>query len=156
MTCIEAQSLITSYVNDELNISELEDFLEHVNSCPSCREELGVYYALLTAMKQLDEDRNLSADYNQELEDKLHRSQERIVHVKYVYYRKKGILIFLFILLAAFFGLKDYTARIEDNPVKESTFRLRVTYNKARFEELTDGLELYLNSHMQEESREAQ
>lgn len=150
MTCVETQSLITPFINDELNISELEEFIEHVNYCPVCREELEVYYALLTAMKQLDEDKNLSADFNQELAYKLHRSQERIVHVKYAYYRKKGILIFIFILLSAFFGLKDYTAVIENNPVKESTFRIRRAYNIDRFEELTAGLELYIIEHPQD------
>ncbi|HPU63531.1 MAG TPA: zf-HC2 domain-containing protein [Mobilitalea sp.] len=71
MTCMEAQSLITRFINDELEIVELEEFIKHIESCSECREELEVYYALLTAMKQLDEDKNLSQDFSQELQEKI-------------------------------------------------------------------------------------
>ena len=64
MTCTETQSLIKAFINDELNINEQEEFIQHIESCPNCREELEVYYAILTAMKQLDEDKNLSGDYS--------------------------------------------------------------------------------------------
>jgi len=68
---MEAQSLITRFINDELEIVELEEFIKHIESCSECREELEVYYALLTAMKQLDEDKNLSQDFSQELQEKI-------------------------------------------------------------------------------------
>lgn len=102
MTCTEAQSIITAFINDELNISELEEFILHMESCPECREELEVYYALLTAMKQLDEDKNLSDDYSQELKEKIEHTQERIIHLRYNYYRKKGVLFLIILFMAVF------------------------------------------------------
>ena len=100
MKCIKAQSQITPFINDQLDLQETEEFIDHVLSCSECREELEVYYALLTAMRQLDEDKNLSDDYNQELANKLEKAQEKIIHAKYTYYRKKGAFIILVILIA--------------------------------------------------------
>ena len=42
---MKAQSLITGFINDELDIGELERFILHIQSCKECREELEVYYA---------------------------------------------------------------------------------------------------------------
>ena len=102
MTCMKAQSLITGFINDELDIGELERFILHIQSCKECREELEVYYALLTAMKQLDEDKDLSDDYSEELNEKINRAQERIIHLRYNYYRKKSALIIIILLIIWF------------------------------------------------------
>lgn len=98
MTCLEAQRLITAFINDQLTIEQLEAFLSHVNSCPDCMEELEVYYALLTAMKQLDEEKDLSNDYHIELLDRIKHLEDRIVHAKFVKIRKR-ILFFLTIVV---------------------------------------------------------
>ncbi|TAH64359.1 MAG: zf-HC2 domain-containing protein [Anaerolineaceae bacterium] len=144
MTCIEAQSLITAFINDELNINEQEEFLEHVESCEECREELEVYYALLTAMKQLDEDKHLSNDYSQELKDKIEHAQERIIHLRYNYYRKKGVLIMIILSMSIFFSLYHYFIPKEEvNPVKESRFQLRTSFMENRFDKPTNELNRY-------------
>ena len=144
MTCMKAQSLITSFINDELGIDELDEFTRHIQSCEECKEELEVYYALLTAMKQLDEDKNLSNDFNQELKEKLVRSQERIIHLRYNYYRKKGALFIIIISLTVFFSLYHYLIPKEpENLVKESTFRLRTSFMEERFDTPRDELDRY-------------
>ncbi len=130
MTCNKAQSMITPFINNKLNLKEMEAFIDHVSSCPVCKEELEVYYALLTAMKQLDEDKNLSSDFGMELDQKLERSKERILHVKFTYYRKK-IVLFLTIILLAFiisigYANKDTTERT----VTQSNFRIRNSFRE--------------------------
>lgn len=144
MTCLNTQSLITAFINDELEIDELEEFIEHVRSCEECSEELEVYYALLTAMKELDEDRNLSNNYRQELNDKLDRAEERILQLKYNYYRKKGVLVIIMLLLAIFFCFQHYfNPQEEGNPVRESRFRLRVSSMDDGFDRFTEELDRY-------------
>ena len=144
MTCRTAQGLITSFINDELDIDELEEFVDHMQSCTDCREELEVYYALLTAMKQLDEDKHLSNDFNKELEDKLDRSQEKIIHLRYNYYRKKGVLVMVILLMTVMFSLYHYfIPRQIENPVKESQFRLRTSFMEDRFDKVTEDLNRY-------------
>ncbi|NLL00059.1 MAG: zf-HC2 domain-containing protein [Clostridiales bacterium] len=145
MTCMKAQGLITAFINDELNIGELEEFVSHMQACEECREELEVYYALLTAMKQLDEDRNLSDDFNQELKEKLDRAQERIIHLRYNYYRKKGVMLLIIISMTVLFSLYHYfTPKDIGNPVKESRFKLRFSFMEDRFEGPTEELNRYL------------
>ncbi|HHT89313.1 MAG TPA: zf-HC2 domain-containing protein [Clostridiales bacterium] len=145
MTCTEAQSIITAFINDELNISELEEFILHMESCPECREELEVYYALLTAMKQLDEDKNLSDDYSQELKEKIEHTQERIIHLRYNYYRKKGVLFLIILFMAVFFSLYHYLMPEEEvNNVTESRFRLRTSFMEDRFDKPAKELNDYL------------
>lgn len=144
MTCMKAQSLITAFINDELEIEELDEFTRHIQSCEECKEELEVYYALLTAMKQLDEDKNLSDDFNQELKEKLVRSQERIIHLRYNYYRKKGALFVIIISLTVFFSLYHYLIpKEQENPVEESSFSLRTSFMEERFDTPREELDRY-------------
>ena len=96
-------------------------------------------------MKQLDEDRNLSNDYNQELKGKLELSQERIIHLRYNYYRKKGVLFVIMVLMTAFFSLYHYFIPKEQvNPVEESRFKLRTSFMEKRFDKPTEELEKFL------------
>ncbi len=95
MTCMEAQSHITAFINNQLDMATLEDFLSHVNQCAECREELEVYYALLTAMKLLDEDKELSDNFKQELDHKLKMSADKIRKTKASRIRKKFYLMMI-------------------------------------------------------------
>lgn len=71
MDCKRAMELITQFINEQLNAEDTEEFLNHIDSCPECREELEVTYSLMTAMKQLDEDTDLSDNYIEELNQKI-------------------------------------------------------------------------------------
>lgn len=128
MNCMKAQSMITPFINNKLNLKETEEFIDHISDCPVCREELEVYYALLTAMKQLDEDKNISSDFGLELNEKLERSKEKIFHAKFTYYRKKVILV-LTILLVAFFLSIRYAGNTEkEKVVTKSDFHIRYQF----------------------------
>lgn len=56
MTCEEAEKLVGPYINDQLSMTELEDFIDHIESCENCREELEIYYMVDVGLKKLDED----------------------------------------------------------------------------------------------------
>ena len=56
MTCLEAEKLVIPYINDRLSIAELEDFMEHIEMCGNCREELEIHYMVDIGLKKLDED----------------------------------------------------------------------------------------------------
>lgn len=55
MTCMEAEKMVIPYINDKLSVTELEDFLEHIDSCENCREELEIHYMVDVGLKKLDE-----------------------------------------------------------------------------------------------------
>lgn len=130
MTCMQAQSMITPFINNKLKLKELEEFLDHIASCPVCREELEVYYALLTAMKQLDEDKNLSSDFGVELDQKLERSREWILHAKFTYYRKKIILLLTILILAFIISIGYANKGVPENPVTRSKFQIRNSFRE--------------------------
>lgn len=100
MTCFEAQSRITDFMNNKLSIKELENFLNHVNHCEECMEELEVYYTLFTGMKLLDDQRNIDNNFQRELYNMLHWAEERIVREK-IRVIRKGILLFLAVVVVA-------------------------------------------------------
>ncbi|NLJ89799.1 MAG: hypothetical protein GX323_02780 [Clostridiales bacterium] len=78
MTCIDFEKQIMPFINKELDDDELDDFLAHLKTCPECMEELEVYYTLITSMKQLDEDKDLSSDYRKDLFHLLEKTEEHI------------------------------------------------------------------------------
>ena len=54
MTCREAERLVTPYIQDKLSGDELEAFLEHLEHCRNCQEELEIYFMVDVGLKQLD------------------------------------------------------------------------------------------------------
>ena len=78
MTCLEAQSMITAFIEDNLDDKELIELIQHMRQCPDCKEELEVYYTLMVGMKQLDNNEKLSNNFAEELERKLSYHENRI------------------------------------------------------------------------------
>ncbi|NLK27040.1 MAG: zf-HC2 domain-containing protein [Clostridiales bacterium] len=145
MTCMETQRLITPFINDELTLNQTEEFIDHVNSCPECREELEVYYALLTAMKQLDEDKILYDDFSMELSTKLEREQEKIIQTKFTYYRKKGMLVLIILMMAFVMNWRYSGSKLEPRIiVTESNYQLRYQYRRYRKEPIEVSLQNYM------------
>jgi len=125
MTCIETQRLIMPFINKELDIDHLEEFVNHINSCPDCLEELEVYFVLLAGMKQLDEDKELSNNYHQDLMNRLKQSEELIFRDKMSHIRKKIILIIMITLVAIISSFRLGEFVVEDilqNEVTESNY----------------------------------
>lgn len=81
MNCQEAQRLVMPYIQDELTDRELEEFLEHVETCPACQEELEIYFMVSLGLRQLDEGSG-SFNMKQELEEILDLSYRRVHFVR--------------------------------------------------------------------------
>ncbi len=54
LTCQEAEKLVMPYIHYELDEEQLEQFLNHIETCPECKEELEIYYTVSAGLKQLD------------------------------------------------------------------------------------------------------
>lgn len=54
LTCKETEKMVMPYINYQLGEKELEAFLNHVRVCPSCKEELEIYYTVYSGLRQLD------------------------------------------------------------------------------------------------------
>ena len=71
MECIDAQTSIASYVEGNLSESELKKFLDHMQNCENCMEELEIYYTLMEATRQLDEGVITTSNFLEELNQKI-------------------------------------------------------------------------------------
>lgn len=83
MTCKEAESLVMPYIRNELTDEELQEFLEHIEHCPECREELEIYFTVDVGIRQLDSETGI---YNIKgaLEAAIEQSRQRLMAVKAV------------------------------------------------------------------------
>ena len=44
MTCKETEKMIPLFLKDELETEELREFMEHIESCEDCKEELTIQF----------------------------------------------------------------------------------------------------------------
>ena len=91
MDCIKVQKLIRPYLEGQLSDRELEEFLNHVENCRECHDELEIYFSIYQTLGDEDDD----GDYNftRKLEQQLKRSRD--------YLRRRHIWKSLRILAAA-------------------------------------------------------
>ena len=102
MDCKRAMELMTQFINESLDAEDVQAFLDHIDSCPECREELEVTYSLMTAMKQLDEDTDLSDNYIEELNTKIETCYLDELKRKRSCVRRRillGIVVFLLLFM---------------------------------------------------------
>lgn len=106
MDCKRIQSMIIPYIRDELNNEELELFLDHINSCKECREELEIYYIIEVGLNADKNTENLNIQKS--LVEKIRESNlllSRLKPAKILYYAL-NTLLFLGTVLAVLVQLR--------------------------------------------------
>lgn len=78
MKCETALLEIDAYINGELNQRELEKFIEHVKSCPSCYDELETHYTISEGIRYLEEDRTEAYNIPKMLKKDLEKKERMI------------------------------------------------------------------------------
>ena len=104
--CLTAEGMVSKYIRHTLSVDELEEFLDHVESCPSCYDELETHFIVYEALQQLDEKEDGTVlDFRKLLEQDIRRSR-RIIRQRKAIKAVTGILVFgTLVVLAAFFIL---------------------------------------------------
>jgi len=115
MDCKRVMELMTRFINERLDNDDVHGFLEHIDSCPECREELEVNYSLMTAMKQLDEDVDLSDDYIGELNQKIETCYLDELKRKRACIRRRIVLGVVIVLLILQGGITVKETRKEED-----------------------------------------
>ncbi len=54
MKCKEAEKMISPFLEDDLDTEELHEFMEHVDECEECREELTIQFLVSEGMARLE------------------------------------------------------------------------------------------------------
>lgn len=105
MNCRTAEEMVNQYMNHTLSIEEMEEFLDHIQTCSSCYDELETYFIVHEAMQQLAEDEGETAmDFRKLLNQDIRRARRRIrtMKVKRFFF---GVAVLLLIALLTGFLL---------------------------------------------------
>lgn len=106
MDCRTAESMINGYINRNLPLDELEEFIRHVKSCPSCYDELETYFVVNSALQHLDdehEEKNLDMHRVLELDLKERQAHVRKLHRRRIIFSCMMLFLILFVV-----GLAGY------------------------------------------------
>lgn len=60
MNCKEAEKKIPLFLDDELDGIDLAEFVEHIEDCPECKEELSIQFLVTEGMEQLEQGNNFN------------------------------------------------------------------------------------------------
>lgn len=107
MTCLEAQSKIIAYIDNNLEKDEKVDFLKHIQGCKDCKEELDIYYTMIEGMRQLDSNMPLSRDFTQELDARMQR-ELKYNRKKREFFRSSVCIIIVSVLGFFIFGYVNF------------------------------------------------
>ncbi len=71
MDCKETNKMIPAFLNKELNGKEMIKFMEHIATCPECKEELTIQFLVSEGMASLEDGStfDLQKELDKQLED---------------------------------------------------------------------------------------
>lgn len=62
MDCKEFKGLIQDFMHDELDENHLSQFLEHIEECSDCRDELRIQYLIYEGLERLESGETFDVD----------------------------------------------------------------------------------------------
>lgn len=97
--------MIPGFLEDTLENHEMEGFMKHVQTCKDCYEELEIMFMLSIGLQELKEDRNISYNFSQLLENKIRGAEVRFERIKQIRYLNWLVILILHILVVLGIGL---------------------------------------------------
>lgn len=100
MKCEQYIKNINKYLNNDLEIDELRDFIEHVDECPKCKEELTIELLVKDGLKSLESGNafDLNEAYRKRIVNSEH-SIRRNESIQWVNYGLYGLVLVAFCVL---------------------------------------------------------
>ena len=94
MECKEVQKNIHNFINNKLDSKDCLAFIEHIQKCPNCKEELSIEFLVVTGLQRLDDAE--AFDLQKELTEKIKTNEENALQRK-----KMSRIGFLFVIFLA-------------------------------------------------------
>lgn len=141
MDCREAQSMIVPFIEDKLSIEQKEAFLEHIEHCSSCYDELEVYFIVYSGLKQLDADTPDISDFKGELKRYIEVQKADIAHAhsKKVKFR---MIVALSAVILVIVGIGIYRLNRSDNAILQQTINtVKSTFTNTKAEPVKKSVE---------------
>lgn len=76
MTCQNAARMIPDFIEDKLEIQEMEELMNHIDHCGNCREELSIQFLIHAGLIGLED--GVSFDLQAELDETMESAHRRI------------------------------------------------------------------------------
>jgi len=142
MNHFEAQSYIIPFIEGKLPEHVKEDFVIHMKNCADCHEELEINYMLLVGMRQLNDEKAISNDFQKDLEQELNRMKHKVHGKQRMRFSAFSICMAAIILVSAFFygiGLNGVYAYEQDiRKANQGPSYYSNAFGKTFFPELRD------------------
>lgn len=104
LDCRTAESMVAKYMNHTLKTDEMEEFLDHIEHCPSCYDELETYFIVNKVTQQLDEQEDGSVlDFQKLLEQDIRRARRNIHKRRGIQFAGGILTVILTVVLVVFF-----------------------------------------------------
>lgn len=110
MNCTEARRMVTPYVKHELGDRETEQFLDHVEHCKDCMEELDIYFTMYQALELLESGKHQEYNFSKMLKENIRDTRRRIFGRK-VFRALHVVLLFLAEILLVFTVITGFEMR---------------------------------------------
>jgi len=69
LNCKQVEKMIPFFIRDDMDNRTKQKFLDHIGSCPSCKEELSIQYLVTEGMQRLENGDTF--DLNRELRTRI-------------------------------------------------------------------------------------
>lgn len=76
MECKDAEQLVQRYIKGNLEGKQLKKFVEHVQTCKNCFEEMEIYYMVFEGLQHLES--GASINIGKEISSRLMQSERKI------------------------------------------------------------------------------
>lgn len=100
MKCKEAEKLIPLFLDDELENEDLREFMDHIEKCEACKEELTIQFLVLEGVARLETGNvfDLQKELKMRIEDAEHGLKTR-ENMQWVLYALEGLVAVALITL---------------------------------------------------------
>lgn len=102
MTCKEIEKIIPSFLNDDLDTDDLREFMDHIDHCEECMEELSIQFLVLEGMARLESGNVF--DLQNELKHRMEEAQHILKlreGLQWILYAMEGLVLVEAITLVA-------------------------------------------------------
>lgn len=102
MTCKEVEKWIPLFLKDDLDTDDLREFMEHINNCEECKEELSIQFLVQEGMARLEAGNVF--DLQNELKHRMEGAEHALMwreSMKWLLFLLEGFVVLEIIIIAA-------------------------------------------------------
>lgn len=92
LTCNKAVKMVPGFIRQQMTIEQTEDFINHVQNCEMCQEELSIQFLVTVGLESLENSNNF--DLQMEIKNAIEEAKKK---VRFHRYFKQMIFAMIFV-----------------------------------------------------------